>query len=131
MSTLLEKNRTSDLAGSERSRPRKVKNHEAPGILTYSILIAFFAVSAFPLWWSFVIASRQSSDTNLVPPALLPGRNFLDNVAKVFQTVPFVEALVRQRLAQARASLPQRLQRMSPEDDGVVVLLLELSLIHI
>jgi len=94
MSTLLEKNRTSDPAGSERSRPRKPKNHEGPGILTYSILIAFFAVSAFPLWWSFVIASRQSSDTNLVPPAVLPGRNFLDNVAKVFQTVPFAEALI-------------------------------------
>jgi len=94
MSTLLEKNRTSGPAGSEGSRPRKAKNHEGPGILTYSILIAFFAVSAFPLWWSFVIASRQSSDTNLVPPAVLPGRNFLDNVVKVFQTVPFAEALI-------------------------------------
>jgi len=95
MSAVIERNLPSQSAGpDERPRARRAKNHEAPGILTYSILIAFFVVSAFPLWWSFVIASRQSSDTNLVPPAVLPGGNFLENVQEVFATAPFVEALV-------------------------------------
>jgi cellobiose transport system permease protein len=62
-------------------------------MLTYALLAAFFAGSAFPLWWSFVIASRQTSDTNLVPPAVIPGPNFATNAAKVFDTVPFMLAL--------------------------------------
>lgn len=94
MSAVLEKTLTAAGAGHAPPQQRKAKNHDKPGILTYSILIAFFLVSAFPLWWSFVIASRQSSDVNLVPPALLPGPNFLDNVTKVFTTVPFVQALI-------------------------------------
>jgi cellobiose transport system permease protein len=72
---------------------RRGTDHERPGILTYSILIAFFLVSAFPLWWSFVIASRQSSDTNAVPPVMVPGPNFLSNAAKVFESAPFMLAL--------------------------------------
>ena len=75
-------------------RARRKRAYERPGVLTYALLIAFFVGSAFPLWWSFVIASRQSSDTNLVPPAVLPGPNFLENAVKVFDTVPFLQALL-------------------------------------
>ncbi len=74
-------------------RARRKRAYERPGMLTYALLIAFFAGSAFPLWWSFVIGSRQSSDVNLVPPAIVPGGNFLVNVGKVFDTVPFWLAL--------------------------------------
>ncbi|QEV98910.1 carbohydrate ABC transporter permease [Microbacterium caowuchunii] len=80
------------LAAAER-RAKRRRAYERPGALTYALLIAFFAGSAFPLWWSFVIGSRQSSDVNLVPPAIVPGGNFLTNVDKVFDTVPFWLAL--------------------------------------
>lgn len=79
---------------AEERRARRRRFYERPGVLTYALLAAFFAGSAFPLWWSFVISSRQSSDTNLVPPAILPGPNFLSNAAKVFDTVPFLLALL-------------------------------------
>jgi cellobiose transport system permease protein len=85
--------RVSPHTAAER-RARRLKTYERPGMLTYALLIAYFAGSAFPLWWSFVIASRQSADTNLVPPAVLPGGNFLSNAAKVFETVPFWQALL-------------------------------------
>ena len=75
-------------------RARRRRAYERPGMLTYALLAAFFAGSAFPLWWSFVIGSRQSSDTNLVPPAVLPGGNFLSNAVEVFETVPFFQALL-------------------------------------
>ncbi|MBX0300956.1 carbohydrate ABC transporter permease [Cryobacterium sp. 1639] len=84
-------------ATPERREERKVRRratYEAPGFLTYGLLFAFFAGAAFPLWWSFVIGSRQSSDTNLVPPAILPGGNFLENAVEVFATVPFLQALM-------------------------------------
>ncbi|BDZ40004.1 carbohydrate ABC transporter permease [Microbacterium suwonense] len=79
---------------AEERRARRRRAYERPGTLTYALLAAFFAGSAFPLWWSFVISSRQSSDTNLVPPAVLPGPNFLSNAVKVFDTVPFMLALL-------------------------------------
>jgi len=101
MTTLLPTPRTAEasspsrapLTAAERSARRR-RMYDRPGMLTYALLIAYFAGSAFPLWWSFVIASRQSSDTNLVPPAILPGGNFLGNSAKVFETVPFLLSLV-------------------------------------
>lgn len=79
---------------AERRSAKRRRAYERPGALTYALLIAYFAGSAFPLWWSFVIASRQSSDTNLVPPAIIPGPNFVSNAAKVFDTVPFLLSLV-------------------------------------
>lgn len=78
---------------SER-RSKRSRFYERPGMLTYALLAAYFAGSAFPLWWSFVIGSRQSSDTNLVPPAVLPGPNFLSNTVEVFETVSFFQALL-------------------------------------
>lgn len=79
---------------SPRTRRSRAKGVERPGFLTYGLLIAFFAGSAFPLWWSFVIGSRQSADINDVPIALLPGPNFFTNVEKVFAIVPFWKALL-------------------------------------
>ena len=102
---MIERSRPTTTEPSAGARARKPKNHEGPGILTYSILIAFFLVSAFPLWWSFVIASRQSSDTNLVPPAVLPGPNFVENAIKVFQTAPFVEALINSVIISAAITI--------------------------
>ncbi|GAB3604986.1 carbohydrate ABC transporter permease [Conyzicola nivalis] len=93
MSALLERQQVAPEVKQERQAKRR-KVYEAPGFLTYALLAAFFAGSAFPLWWSFVIGSRQSSDTNLVPPAVVPGGNFLSNAAKVFETVPFFQALI-------------------------------------
>ncbi|SMQ70975.1 carbohydrate ABC transporter permease [Agreia sp. VKM Ac-1783] len=87
-----EPDATPRLLEAER-RSRRKKAYERPGMLSYALLAAFFIGSAFPLWWSFVIGSRQSSDTNLVPPAILPGPNFLDKAAEVFTTVPFWQAL--------------------------------------
>jgi cellobiose transport system permease protein len=70
------------------------RSYDRPHAFSYALLIALFAGSAFPLWWSFVIGSRQASDINLVPPAILPGPNFLTNVMKAFETVDFAKALV-------------------------------------
>ncbi|CAN5166261.1 carbohydrate ABC transporter permease [soil metagenome] len=84
---------TATTAGDRKVAKRR-RSYDRPKPLSYLLLIAFFAGSAFPLWWSFVIGSRQASDINLVPPALIPGPNFLENVAKAFATVDFTKALV-------------------------------------
>jgi cellobiose transport system permease protein len=59
----------------------------------YGLLIAFMIGSVFPFFWSFLVASRDSSMlTERIPP-LLPGGNFFSNAARVFDTVPFWRAL--------------------------------------
>ncbi|WP_285748303.1 carbohydrate ABC transporter permease [Lentzea sp. NBRC 105346] len=57
--------------------------------MIYGILGAFVLGSAFPFYWSFVVASRESTDFTLIP-----GGNFWSNAARVFDTIPFWKALI-------------------------------------
>jgi len=65
-----------------------------PGFLTYGILIALLAGGAYPLWWSFVVGSSPTSVLSQDWPPLLPGGQFWKNVAEVFNTIPFWQALL-------------------------------------
>jgi len=65
-----------------------------PGFLTYGILIALLAGGAYPLWWSFVVGSSPTSVLSQDWPPLMPGGQFWKNVAEVFDTVPFWQALL-------------------------------------
>ena len=66
-------------------RPR----HLRVGWFTYAVLGVTTLLSVFPFYWMFVIASNDTSAINDVPPALVPGPNFLDNARQVFDAVPF------------------------------------------
>ncbi|HEU5474401.1 MAG TPA: carbohydrate ABC transporter permease [Actinophytocola sp.] len=59
----------------------------------YGLLIAFLLGSAFPIYWSFLVASRDSGMLTEQIPPLLPGGNFFANASRVFDTVPFWKAL--------------------------------------
>lgn len=63
-----------------------------PGFLTYGLLAAFIIGSAYPLWWSVVVASGTNSTRGETLP-LIPGGNFFANAAKVFDAIPFWLAL--------------------------------------
>lgn len=65
-----------------------------PGFLTYGILIALFAGGTYPLWWSVVVGSSPTSVLSQEWPPLLPGGQFWINVAAVFDTIPFWQALL-------------------------------------
>ncbi|WP_327015561.1 carbohydrate ABC transporter permease [Cryobacterium sp. GrIS_2_6] len=65
-----------------------------PGFLTYGILFALFLGGAYPLWWSVVVGSSPSSVLSQEWPPLLPGGQFWINVAAVFDTIPFWQALL-------------------------------------
>jgi cellobiose transport system permease protein len=62
--------------------------------LTYLTLIAVVFFSALPLYYSVVVASRDNSALADVPPPLWPGGNFVANVERVFDSVPFALALL-------------------------------------
>lgn len=63
------------------------------GLWTYGLLVAFVLGSMFPLYWQFLVASRDSGMLTETVPPLVPGGNFLDNARRVFDTVEFWTAL--------------------------------------
>jgi cellobiose transport system permease protein len=64
------------------------------GPLTYVLLAGILVVSTFPVYWTFVAASGTNELIARTPPALLPGGHLIENVGRVFDTVPFRRALL-------------------------------------
>ncbi|HCT77049.1 MAG TPA: sugar ABC transporter permease [Micromonosporaceae bacterium] len=62
--------------------------------LTYLALTAMVFLSAFPLYYSIVVASHDNSVLGQVPPPLTIGGNLLTNLKRAFETVPMAHALV-------------------------------------
>lgn len=61
---------------------------------TYGALLAVVAGSVFPLYWSLVVSSQTSDAVTRVPPAMIPGGHLFDNIARVFDTTDFAQALL-------------------------------------
>lgn len=63
---------------------------------TYVGLGAVMALSAFPLYWMFVIATSTDEAVSAIPPTVLPGGELLTNLREVFtlQEVYFAASLI-------------------------------------
>lgn len=55
-----------------------------PGRLTYLTLAGVLLFSAFPLYWTGIVASHDNRAYAQIPPPLLPGPNFAENAREVF-----------------------------------------------
>ena len=67
---------------------------EPSGLLTrYPLLVLIVILSAFPVYWTFTIASQTNQAIGQTPPPFLPGGNFLANARRVFDHVDFAKAL--------------------------------------
>ena len=75
-----------------RRRARALRRR--PGRLVHLGLLALVFFSAFPFYYSVVVASQDNSVLGRVPPPLLPGRNLLTNIGRAFGTVPMTRALI-------------------------------------
>jgi cellobiose transport system permease protein len=73
----------------------QLRTVSSAGPLTYLALLATLVLSAFPIYWTFVVASATNETVAKVPPALLPGPHIMENVRRVFGTdaANFAEAL--------------------------------------
>jgi len=62
----------------------------------YVLLIAIFVVSAFPLYWMFVVGSGTNEELGKIPPNVVPQGRFGDNLDKVLNTqnAHFVASLI-------------------------------------
>jgi len=63
---------------------RRVTRTWDAGPLTYIALGIAILISLFPIYWTFVVATRTNDAIADVPPSLLPGTNFATNVAALF-----------------------------------------------
>lgn len=59
------------------------------GAWVYAVLVGLVASSLFPLYWSFVVSTRDNAAIGETSPLLLPGGHLFDNVQRVFTTVDF------------------------------------------
>ena len=64
--------------------------------LNYVVLMISFVLSAFPLYWMVVLASRTNDEDVQLPPPLIPGTHLGGNVQKLFDApdVLFAKALI-------------------------------------
>jgi len=76
--------------GAARAAQRKRnKSHggadRRPGWVTYVVLGAFILISAYPLYFTFLLSSSTSAEVAQNPvPSLIPGGEFLTNLQRVF-----------------------------------------------
>lgn len=72
------------------------------GPLTYLFLLLVAAASAFPLYWSLVVASHDNSAIAAYPPVVTPGDQLFANISRVFNSgevnIAFWTALVNSAL---------------------------------
>ena len=56
-------------------------------VVTHLLLLAGVAISIFPFYWMFVMASRTTNDIFRFPPTLTPGPHLWENFGKVFDGI--------------------------------------------
>lgn len=71
------------------------------GPLTYLLLAVTVVLSAFPIYWTFVVASSTNAAIGKVPPAVVPGGHLVENVRRVFDNdaANFARALANTAIA--------------------------------
>ena len=75
------------------ARGRRRRLNRTP-FAVYVLLTVAALLSVFPLYWMFVVSTTDSATATSLPPHVLPGGNFLHLARLVFDTVPFVRALI-------------------------------------
>ncbi|MFD2465950.1 carbohydrate ABC transporter permease [Amycolatopsis silviterrae] len=59
------------------------------GAWVYAVLVGLVAASLFPLYWSFVVSTRDNAAIGETSPLLVPGGHLFENIQRVFTTVDF------------------------------------------
>jgi len=82
-------------AGVYRRTPRAHRiRGSRPGLGTYLTLGLLLFLSAFPLYWSVVVASQDESAIAKSPPTVVPGPHLWEHIRTAFQQANFGLALV-------------------------------------
>jgi cellobiose transport system permease protein len=94
-------------SSTARPAPRRRRSVNRVPFVVYALLCVVVLLSVFPLYWMFVVATTDSATATSLPPHVVPGRNFLHLAGLVFDTVPFVRALLNSILVAASIGVGQ------------------------
>ena len=75
------------------------------GPLTYLVLLVTTAIAIFPLYWTWVAASRTNPEIVQSPPPLTPGGNLFSNVGKALDQVDMFKALLNSLIVSGSIAL--------------------------
>ncbi|MFB9237735.1 carbohydrate ABC transporter permease [Plantactinospora siamensis] len=89
--------------------PARRRSANRVPFLAYVLLSLMVLVSVFPLYWMFVVSTSDSATATTLPPHLVPGGNFPHLAGLVFDTVPFVQALLNSLVVAGTVGLGQAL----------------------
>ena len=81
-----------EAAPARRRKRKSASVYGKPGWVSYVLLSISVLIFAYPLWWSFVVASGTNSTRAETLP-FIPGPNFVKNVKTVLEAIPFWKAL--------------------------------------
>jgi cellobiose transport system permease protein len=85
--------RTPPVQRPTRDIKRRKASANYAGPFIYALLIVVLLASVFPLYFSFVVASKDNSVLGEAIPPLTPGGNLIANITRVFDTVDFSLAM--------------------------------------
>ena len=90
-----------------RRSPRRRRPPSVARTLTYIVLTLTLIISAFPIYWTFVVASSTNDVIADVPPPLVPGGHLIENVRAVFDNdaANFTKALVNSAIVAGTVSV--------------------------
>jgi cellobiose transport system permease protein len=103
--------RTSSAPGGERkparggSRRRRRSSNNYAGPFVYAVLVVILLASVFPLYFSFIVASKDNSVLGEAVPPLTPGGNLIANLTRVFDTVDFAQAMLNSLIVAGTVSI--------------------------
>jgi len=91
----------------QRPTTRRRRPPSVARTLTYIVLTLTLVISAFPIYWTFVVASSTNDVIADVPPPLVPGGHLIENVRAVFDNdaASFTKALVNSAIVAGTVSV--------------------------
>ncbi len=98
MTDTMPRTAAAPVVGSRNASTRRRRGRGArvgrPGPLVYVFLVGVLLVSAFPLYWMFVVASNTNAVMAQLPPRVTPGPNTVSNIERALDSLPFARALM-------------------------------------
>ena len=93
------------------------RRFRSAGPLTYVFLVLVAAASAFPLYWSLVVASHDNAAVAEYPPVMSPGGQLWHNVGRLFNSgevnVDFWVALTNSAIVESSSTRSRRIVNRS------------------
>ena len=96
MTTMETRQQPIPVAPRKRSKGLNRSPQETPArAWNYAILIVTILLAAFPIYWTFVVASSTEEETAKIPPSAIPRGNLRENFTTVFNAdnVYFLKSL--------------------------------------